>query len=41
LGDGRSLGDSVGAAIILGAVFGILSAVFGKRVFDFFMSFPW
>jgi hypothetical protein len=41
LGDGRSLVDTVAAAITVGAVFGILAALFGKRVFDFFMRFPW
>jgi hypothetical protein len=33
--------DSVIAASVLGTVFGILAALFGKRILDFLLAFPW
>ena len=40
-GDGRPLLESLIAATVVGLLFGLLAALFGKRMFDFLMSFPW
>ena len=37
----RSFADSVLAAFVVGTVFGALAALFGKRILDFLLAFPW
>ena len=38
---GQTLGFSAFAAVVSGIFFGLLAALFGKRMLDFLTSIPW
>ncbi len=40
-GYGSSFAESVFAAVTMGGISGALAALFGQRVVDFVLNFPW